>query len=1213
MSQVPSRVEPLPPGGLSRPRRLRGAATHTTWCGEWGGLPVTITEVAGCDLERLETAVEQARRLSGPGFSPPRGLIPLDGQRALVLAPPPAGPSLHELTRSPLLGPTLRIELVIHLAGHRARAHAAEVVHGHLSLLSVEVDSAMRPVLVDLGLSPVVAAPSPQADARAWAGLAREVLAGLDLPASLARAVAQAEQGTLEPPVEATPPGGVGQRFGPYRVLGELGRGANGVVYRALHAELDREVALKVVPAAGPGAEQRLARLRIEARAAARLRHPGIVSVHDQGEVPGAAYVVFDLIDGESLAERLRRGPLAPRSALELGRDLARALEHAHGHGVLHRDLKPENVLLVAGDRPMLTDFGLAKLDDMQAGLTRTGQLLGTPAYMSPEQARGEGTRAGPAADVYGLGATLYAALTGDPPFAGETLQELWLAVTERAPVAPWKRRPEVGRGASELVLRCLEKDPARRPPGAAAVAEELERLLGVARPARAWMWAWPAAGLFVGAAVAAMPIGVGGEEASGRSMSLGRVPPVAPAAASAEQERLLARARAARPGSEAAQQAAATLLGLGPAADPILLRALREAPGPVLSGEADEPAGSAAWVACEVLRHRAGWPGGALEGLGAYLGREQHQGRALMAAKALVCEGSPAALIHVLEAWGRFGPDSRYHRGVALLLWGIDPRRLPRWGDEVRSARLRALALEAVGQLEPAEGELEQLLRRPPEHPGPGLDRAWAQLARVRLARSDLDGAEAACVEALRRGVDPLALAIRSDVRCERGDPLQATRDAEAALQQAPQLVAGWRALVRALVRSGRSSEALRALDMALERWPIVPLLHLRGSLRARSQDFAGACRDFETLLGLEPEHAFGWSDLSHARAEAGELRSALAASDEAVRLAPELPVARGNRSRILRLLGRPGQALGEAEIALRLVPGDRALLLRRAEARRDLGDVVGALEDAATLLSDAPPLAEGLALRGSCLLLQGQIETARRDALRATELDPRCLAGWVLRSAVSRAAGAVSLAQEEIARALELVPSVEVLAERREVRIAAGELDAALEDAQVLVELRGGAADYRALGSLLAVAENSPAAARAYAAASELEPDRLETRLEAYDALSRARDLERARQVLEAGFARFGARSGLLVRRAADLREQGDLPGALAACQEALALAGGDRRALFERGVTALALGSREQARQDLGAALAPEGGGDPLPPQLQTMAKHALASLE
>jgi serine/threonine protein kinase/tetratricopeptide (TPR) repeat protein len=263
--------------------------------------------------------------------------------------------------------------------------------------------------------------------------------------------------------------------FGDYELLEEIGRGGQGVVYRARQKSLNRIVALKVIGLAHWATEAHVKRFRLEAEAAARLNHPCIVPIYEVGERDGACYFSMGLVAGGQLDAVAKREPMPIRHAAELTAKLARTVSYAHEHGILHRDIKPGNILLDAKGEPHLTDFGLARLVETESTVTRTMEVLGTPSYMAPEQAVGNNAAVSSLTDVYGLGAVLYQLLTGHPPFAGGTTYETIRLLLNTEPRQPrlWNRK--IGRDLATICLKCLEKDPQRRYSSALALAEDLQ------------------------------------------------------------------------------------------------------------------------------------------------------------------------------------------------------------------------------------------------------------------------------------------------------------------------------------------------------------------------------------------------------------------------------------------------------------------------------------------------------------------------------------------------------------------------------------------------------------------------------------------------------------------------------------------------------------------------------------------------------------------
>jgi eukaryotic-like serine/threonine-protein kinase len=280
-----------------------------------------------------------------------------------------------------------------------------------------------------------------------------------------------------------------------YDLLSELGRGGTGVVYLARHVHLKRLVALKMIQSPAHRCSRQLARFRGEAEVLASIQHPNIIQIYEVGECDGQPFLALEYLPGGGLDRRLHGRPQPPRQAAQLLRTLVRAVGAAHQAGVIHRDLKPANVLLTADGTPKITDFGLAKRLDATTGQTTTGDILGTPHYMAPEQAYGRRDAVGPWTDIYALGAILYELLTGRPPFSGATVWDTLEQMTSLDPVPPSRLQAKVPRDLEIICLKCLEKGPQRRYASAADLAEDLRRFLANepirARPSPVWERAW--------------------------------------------------------------------------------------------------------------------------------------------------------------------------------------------------------------------------------------------------------------------------------------------------------------------------------------------------------------------------------------------------------------------------------------------------------------------------------------------------------------------------------------------------------------------------------------------------------------------------------------------------------------------------------------------------------------------------------------------------
>lgn len=292
-------------------------------------------------------------------------------------------------------------------------------------------------------------------------------------------------------------PGGVMRYFGDYEIETEIARGGMGVIYKARQTSLNRDVAVKMILSGNLANETEIKRFRTEAEAAANLQHRNIVSIHEVGVHKGQHYYSMDLVVGGNMEQKIKAGLLSAGDAARYLKSIAEAVEYAHSRDILHRDLKPQNILIDGDDQPMITDFGLAKLMQSGENLTVSGNIMGSPGFMAPEQAAGDSTKLDPRTDVYGLGGLLYHMLTGRAPIQGENVADTLRRVAEEDPAPPRRLNPKVSADLETICLKCLAKQPGERYQSAGELAEELERLLNYepiqARPAGAvrktWTW----------------------------------------------------------------------------------------------------------------------------------------------------------------------------------------------------------------------------------------------------------------------------------------------------------------------------------------------------------------------------------------------------------------------------------------------------------------------------------------------------------------------------------------------------------------------------------------------------------------------------------------------------------------------------------------------------------------------------------------------------
>ena len=858
--------------------------------------------------------------------------------------------------------------------------------------------------------------------------------------------------------------------FGRYQLLGEVGRGGVGVVRRALDPA-GRPVALKLLLAGQAAPERQRRRFRREAEALLRIRHPGVVALLDAGEREGLPFLVMEWVEGESLEARLRReGPLDPRQAASLVRHLALALAHCHAQGVLHRDLKPDNVLLRAADgQPLLVDFGLARELEAEGGqslLTRTGQALGTPGYWPPEQAEGRREDVGPAADVFGLGGLLFAALTAEPPHAGETAQQV-LASLAAPPRPPSALRPGLPPALDALCVRCLARDPAERPGSAQAVADALEAWLEgraadpLAQRERRWLLplvALSAAAVALSSALVVIP-GTSPSARPGTAAWVGtdgeRPPPAGWAPPAAEDVGALV---------AAAEEALSRLDAAG------ALSAARQA----ARGAPEDPAVRA--LLAEALLRARELPDAEEEARLTLELAPEHPRALVILGEALIERGELAAALARGEEAARRYPDFPN-------AWALCARARLRGGDfegaerdatrvlELAPGQPLALALRAdarrrQGKLSEALADVDLALKVVPDLSGVWTTRGEIQLG---LGRPEAAADDATRAIALDPNLGP-AYMVRGRARERLGDRAAALPDLAKAVQVEPDngearlFLGDMLFLLGDLARARSEVERGIALD---------PLEEARGRLLLAkiaylTPDLPGARQEVDRALELAPGTAQAWWLRAEIRRAQGDVSGSAGDAARAVALDPTSPDGHLSLAEASLQARELTAAQAQAARALELAddPRTRAqALFVVGSARHMAGDPQAALELANQAIEADPTLGRGWSLRADVQLDLQRLEEALADANRAVELAPGSADPWSIRGEIRRKRRDLQGAVEDATRSLAVVPSQRAYLTRALARLGSRDLAGCRDDAGQALALGGYMAPLAAL----------------------------------------------------------------------------------------------------------------------------------------------------
>lgn len=932
----------------------------------------------------------------------------------------------------------------------------------------------------------------------------------VDVPSPSPRSTRRPEGGATGtmPAVAQDPRDEMGEPFGRYRLLKELGRGGMGVVWRGWDTRLKREVAIKQLLWDAESDPVVIERFIREAQSAARLQHPGIVRVYDVGLVGTQYYLTSDYVEGGTL-EHLLRDKIPLRRALDLIRQIAEALHAAHEQGIIHRDVKPGNILMSKEGRPLVADFGLAK--DIQTvhqmRLTMADEIMGTPRYMSPEQAQGHAV--GPASDQFSVGVMLYEMVTGRPPFLGANVPQTLDQIVNAEPVPPCNLVPGLPRDVETICLKALEKDPRRRYGSLKEFAEDIQRYLEgemiLARPVPTIERIWRKAKkrrvpILAGLAVLATLVAWGVREGLRWIERAERVKQAVIEAAELEKVGTEAALKKAKEKLEVAL----ALLSGDPAAQEAMNRIQQRLGG-------FEKARNEANAMFESVRAPLDYAVLVLYDKGAkfeeLVGRVEAAKRRIEEVIARVPE-LPLGYYLLGRAWDLLGWDDRAESnwrkvlerdpnfGMAhyqigrqyvirsfLATLGTTTAEVDR--NRPEAERLAAEAVRELGKAEEVIRDWDSELQK---------DLAAAMLAYVRGDRlgagklaldgigkhAALKGVEelhflagialadpAQFDEAIRRRPKfPLALVARAATRIVDRDFRGAVRDLDEALRFHPRLAHAWYHRGFAHSQTGRYEDAAKDFSETIRLDPKFVSAHNGlGFVKYHLRDLDGALPPLDEALRLFPDYAEARSNRALVRAEKQDLEGAMEDAERAVRLEPRADKSWASRAFVHYHAKRYEEAIRDLGEAIRVSRAPSPLYVRRSMARRASGDAAGARLDLDEALRLDPDAEEAYFQRALLRREQGDYAGAIEDLDDVVGRNPKRFEAFVERAHAHAARGHVKEALENYGKALELSPG------HVPTRIARGHLlvelaekpDEALKDAEEV--LRGNPENAEAL----------------------------------------------------------------------------------------------------------------------------------------------------